>query len=134
MKLTTQKRMAAHVLGIGENKVVFDHLRLEEIKQAITKADIEDLIKDRAIRARPGKQGFKKEKRKRTKAGSVKRTVVKRKRNYINRIRKTRAYVKEQLKMGAISKALEQEVRKYAKAGQFKNLKNVKEYIKLKKK
>ena len=125
--------MAAHILGVGQNKVTFDPLRLEEIKQAITKADIADLVKDRAIRARPGKQGFKKEKRKRTKSGSVKMTVVNRKRLYVNKIRKIRSYVQEQLKIGAISKALEQDVRKYAKAGQFKNLRNVKEYIKLKK-
>ena len=133
MKLTTQKRMAADILGVGKNRVSFDSLRLEEIKQAITKADIEDLIKDKAIRAKPGRAKIKKERRKRRNAGRRKMRVVDRKRLYVNKIRKIRRYVKDQLNAGQISKEMVNEVRKYAKAGQFKSLRNVKEYIKLKK-
>ena len=125
--------MAADILGVGRNKVSFDALRLDEIKQAITKADIEDLIKDRAIRAKPGRVKIKPVKSKRRNAGSRKMTVVKRKRNYIIKIRKTRRYLVEQHNAGNITKDLANEVRKYAKAGQFKSLRNVKEYIKLKK-
>ena len=132
MKLTTQKRMAADILGVGRNRVIFDPLRLEEIKQAITKVDISDLIKDRAIRSRPGKTKVKKE-RKRKGTGSTKFTILNRKRKYINKIRKIRSYVVEQSEKGELSKQLGDEIRKYAKAGQFKSLRNVKEYIKLKK-
>ena len=132
MKLTAQKRMAADILGVGRNKVSFDPLRLEEIKQAITKVDITDLIKDRAIRAKPGRKKMKKEK-KRKNTGSIKLTISNRKRKYINKIRKIRRYVVEQSEKGELSKQLGDEIRKYAKAGQFKSLRNVKEYIKLKK-
>lgn len=133
MKLTTQKRMAADTLGVGLNKVSFDPLRLDEIKQAITKADIQDLIKDRAIRAKPGRKKIKKEHRKRKKSGRIKMTIANRKRKYIFKIRKIRRYVKDQMGSKMISKELADEIRKYAKAGQFKSLRNVKEYIKLKK-
>lgn len=55
MKLTSQKRIAAQLLKVGENKVWFDPDRLEEIKEAITKTDIRGLIKDLAIQAKPQK-------------------------------------------------------------------------------
>ncbi len=134
MKLTTQKRMAAEILNVGENRVIFDSLRLDEIKQAITKQDIRDLIKDRAIRIRPGVAKAKKEKRKRTGAGRRKFRVKTRKRDYINKIRKIRTYVRDQMNAKALDKNLADAVRKYAKAGQFKNLRQAKEYIKLNKK
>ena len=134
MKLTTQKRIAADILEVGENKVLFDSLRLDEIKQAITKQDIRDLIKDRAIRIRPGTKKAKKERRKRTGAGRRKFRVKTRKRDYINRIRKIRTYVRDQMNAGAIDKNMVNNVRKYAKAGQFKNLRQAKEYIKINKK
>lgn len=134
MKLTTQKRMAAELLETGENKVLFDHLRLDEIKQAITKQDIRDLIKDKAIRIKPGIKKVKKEKRKRTGQGRIKFTIRTRKRDYINKIRKIRRYVKDQMNAKLLDKDLADAVRKYAKAGQFKNLRQAKEYIKLNKK
>src|SRR3989344_4739735 len=49
MKLTTQKRIAAEVLGIGINKVKFDVDKLDEIKEAITKSDIRSLVKNKVI-------------------------------------------------------------------------------------
>jgi len=134
MKLTTQKRMASDILNVGKNKVCFDPLRLDEIKQAITKQDIKDLIKDRAIRAKPGKKKQKKEKRKRTGAGRRKISVKNRKRNYMNRIRKIRRYVNDQRNAGQLSRELALETRKLAKAGQFKNLRQAREFIKLNKK
>ena len=134
MRLTTQKRMAAELLEVGENKVLFDHLRLDEIKQAITKQDIRDLIKDRAIRAKPGVKKVKKTRRKRTGQGRIKFTIRTRKRDYINKIRKIRRYVKDQMNAKLLDKELADAVKKYAKAGQFKNLRQAKEYIKLNKK
>ncbi len=49
MQLTVQKRLAASVLKCSEKKVAFDPSRLEEIKEAITKSDIRNLIKRGAI-------------------------------------------------------------------------------------
>lgn len=49
MNLNVQKRIAAQVFKSGENRVSFDTTRLNEIKEAITKADIRNLINDSAI-------------------------------------------------------------------------------------
>lgn len=65
MQLKSQRRLAAQLLDVGENRVWFDEARLEEVKEAITKADIKKLIKDFAIQARPQKSisGFRRRKK-----------------------------------------------------------------------
>ena len=56
--LKTQKRLAAEILGVGIHRVKFMPDRLDEIKEAITRKDIEELIKDKAIVKKPVK-GYK---------------------------------------------------------------------------
>lgn len=53
MNLSNKKRIAARLLKAGETRVWFDPGRLQEIKEAITKADIRKLINDLAIQAKP---------------------------------------------------------------------------------
>jgi len=50
MNLRSQKRMAAELLKCGQNKVVFDPEKLEDISEAITREDIRILIKKSAIK------------------------------------------------------------------------------------
>ncbi len=47
-----QKRLAAQILKVGKNRIYLDASRLSEIKDAITKQDIRELIKEGAIKAR----------------------------------------------------------------------------------
>jgi large subunit ribosomal protein L19e len=53
MDLFLQKRLAAKVAGVGLDKVVINTARTEEVKEAITKADIRSLIKTGAIIVKP---------------------------------------------------------------------------------
>ncbi len=53
MSLKTQRRIAAHLLKVGINRVRFDQSKLAEIKEAITKSDIRSLIKQKAVGIRP---------------------------------------------------------------------------------
>ncbi len=53
MRLHSQKRLAAQVLGVGKSRVWFDNTRVNEIKEAITKDDIRGLIKRNVIQSRP---------------------------------------------------------------------------------
>ncbi|MFH1972875.1 MAG: 50S ribosomal protein L19e [archaeon] len=55
MNLSNQRRISASLMKVGKNKVWFDKDRLEEVKEAITKADIQSLIKQLAIQKRPQK-------------------------------------------------------------------------------
>ncbi len=43
--LTTQRRLASKFLGVGEGRVWLDPSKFKEIKEAITSADVENLVK-----------------------------------------------------------------------------------------
>ena len=43
-KLKTQRRIASDVLNVGESRVWLDPSKFKDIKEAITRADIEGLI------------------------------------------------------------------------------------------
>lgn len=49
MNLSAQKRMAAQILKCGENRVFIDPYLIEEVKLAITRNDIRNLIKEGII-------------------------------------------------------------------------------------
>jgi len=49
--LTAQRRLAADVLDVGENRVWFDPDQQGEIVEAITREDIRELVDDGTIRA-----------------------------------------------------------------------------------
>jgi large subunit ribosomal protein L19e len=49
MKLATQRRLAAAILKVGKYRVWIDPSRLSDIKEAITRADVRDLIKDNVV-------------------------------------------------------------------------------------
>jgi large subunit ribosomal protein L19e len=129
MTLKTQRRLAAEIMGIGENKVRFDYLRLEDISKAITRQDIADLIKEKAINKRiTGNSKIKKEKRNRG-AGSIKLRVRNRKSKYMAKIRKLRRYILELKEKKAISQDEYNLLRKMAKSGQFKARRYLQEYL-----
>ena len=131
MKLDKKKQLAAKALKIGKSRVIFDNERLEEIKAAITKQDIKDLVKAGAIKIREVK-GRKKIKRRKTKKrqGKIKKKVKRRKQEYVKITRKLRSYIKELKKQKKISKEDYWELRKRIKARAFKSKAQLKEYLK----
>ena len=50
MNLSNQKKLAAKVAKVGVNRISLDVTRIDDLKEAITKADIRSLIKTGAIR------------------------------------------------------------------------------------
>ncbi|MEM1989819.1 MAG: 50S ribosomal protein L19e, partial [Candidatus Bathyarchaeia archaeon] len=50
MSLKSQRRMAAEILGVGEERVWIDPERIEEVEAAITREDIKRLIHEGVIR------------------------------------------------------------------------------------
>ena len=51
MDLKNQKRMAAEILGCGVNRVWIDPNKIEELSDAITRADIRTAIESGTIKA-----------------------------------------------------------------------------------
>jgi len=132
-----QRRIAAEILGVGINRVKFNPERLKDIEEAITRKDIEELIKEKAITKRPikgykrraGRKRQKRRKKRRRGEGRIRKKVKNRKQEYIILIRKLRAYLKKLKKRGVISRENYNKLRKLAKAGMFKSVKELEEYI-----
>lgn len=141
MNLKTQKRIAAQVMKVGLNRVWFDPTRLDEIKEAITKADIRSLVKDRAIQARPqeGISGFrikkhKLQKRKGRRAGpgsrqGSRRARLPRKKEWMARIRSQRTMLKNLRDKGIITRQTYRVVRQKAKGGYFRSRRHIQLYL-----
>ena len=107
MKLTLQKRISAQVMKCSPQRVHFDTDKLQEIKEAITKADIRILIKKKTIsetpvqgiaKGRTRKRNQQKQKGRRRGFGSRKGRATARnnpKQSWMNRIRAQRNFLKE---------------------------------------
>jgi large subunit ribosomal protein L19e len=131
--LKSQKRMAAYILKVGINKVYFDPDRLQDIKEAVTKQDIESLIQDKAIKKKPvignkkrahNKKLERKKRGRRKKTGKVRKLNENRKEDYMARIRKIRRYLKAV--KNRIGKEEYARIKRLLRGGQIKNIKELK--------
>ncbi|MEA3430986.1 MAG: 50S ribosomal protein L19e [Nanoarchaeota archaeon] len=142
MKLKIQKRLGGQIFKCSKKKIVFDPERLEDIKEAITKADIKTLIIDNAISRKPTKgisrfrakkKALQKKKGKRRGPGSRKGKKTARlpkKVAWMNKIRALRGLLKDLKGRDRIEPKTYRELYGKAKGGFFRNLRHMKLYIK----
>jgi large subunit ribosomal protein L19e len=141
MKLKIQKKLAADVLRCSEKRVRFDELRLDEIKESITKADIKALIIDKVIYCIP-KKGVSKVRARKIKsqkskgqmkgAGSKKgRKTAKlpRKKKWMDKIRSQRTLLKRLKEKKVVSDEVYRRLYKKSKGGFFRSQRHIKLYI-----
>jgi large subunit ribosomal protein L19e len=130
MKLDLKKNLAVKTLGIGKDKVVFSNDRLDEVKEAITRQDIRDLVKSGAIVIKDNVSRKKNVTRKhRRRAGSIKKKVNKRKQEYVKMVRKLRKHVSEMKKQGKVDPEKSKELRKQIRNKKFRSKRNLKEHM-----
>jgi large subunit ribosomal protein L19e len=131
MKLSHKKQLASRVLNVGKERIVFDKNRLEEIKEAITRQDIFDLVGEKAIKINPrkGKKKIKKQKTRR-REGKIKKRVNKRKTEYVKRVRKLRDYLKKLRDKGKVDRDKYRVIRSKIRQNQVKGLKQINEELK----
>ena len=130
MNLNKKRELVARTLDIGKGRIVFNTNRLDEIKEAITKQDIKDLVYSKAIILKEKKGRRTKSKRKtRIRQGSRRRKIVDKKREYIIITRKLRKYITYLKKQSKISKEIYLNLRKEIKARTIKSLVQMKERI-----
>ncbi len=128
MKLDKKKELAVRTLKVGRDRVIFNLNRLDEIKEAITKQDIRDLVSSKAITVEEIKGTRTKVKRKtRRRAGSFKKKVNTRKRDYMTITRKLRAYIAEKKKKGTMNVEDYKQLRKEIRLKEFRSLAHMKE-------
>lgn len=133
MDLSKKKELASRALGVGKSRITFVDSRKDEIKEAITKQDIRELVKTKAIIIKDS-LGRKKKKRssskeKRRTPGKMRLKVNTRKRDYITLTRKLRKYVSSLKSSGAIDNNTFKELRKKIRNRDFKSKANLKYYI-----
>lgn len=141
MELKTQKRLAANILKCSKKRIWLDPNRLDEIKEAITKFDIKNLIRDEAIkvkrkkgiskfRARKKKEQKRKGRQKGFGSRKGKRTArLSKKDAWKNSIRVQRRYLKEIKAEGAIERKVYRNLYLKSKGGFFRSKRHIKLYI-----
>ncbi len=141
MKFTIQRKLAAEIMKCSEKRVRFDAERLEEIKEAITRADMRSLIKDGAVsslqkkgvsRVRANKIKEQKTKGKKRGKGSRKGTKAARdaeKRVWMNKIRKQKELIKKMRDNKVVTPKVYREIYMKAKGGFFRSVRHIKLYV-----
>lgn len=130
MKLDNKKDLASRALQVGKGRIVFNNERLAEIKEAITKADIKQLVLDKAIVVREIKGSRKHVARKtRRRAGSFRKKVINGKTKYVILTRKLRKYLAELKKQEVLSNEHYHKLRKEIRAKNFRDKAHIKERI-----
>ncbi len=130
MNLKKKKNLAARTFGVGAGRIVFTNERIEEIKEAITKQDMRDLLAGGAIfiKMKKGRRKAKLGSRRRG-FGKIKKNVKTRKRDYMNLTRKLRGFLKQMKLQGRISKDDYKKTRKQIKASVFRSKAHMNELI-----
>ncbi|RME84451.1 MAG: hypothetical protein D6785_05535 [Planctomycetota bacterium] len=130
MNLRSKRELVARMEKVGKDRVRFVRARMEDIKEAITKQDLRELISSGAIIIKPVKGRRKRVKRKNRRGpGKIRKKINTRKRDYVIMTRKLRAYSKAMKKQGVITREEYKEIRKKIRNRFFKSKANLKSYI-----
>jgi len=141
MDLKAQKTIAAKVLKCSPKKVVFDETQLETIKEALTRADIRDLIGSKVIvrkrsneisRVRARKIKAQKVKGLRKGVGSRKGTANARlstKLVWMNAVRAQRDLIRQLRENNRVSVSTYRDLYGKVKGNYFRNRRHIKTYL-----
>jgi len=139
--MKTQKRLAAQILKCSPKRIKFDESKLDEIKEAITKADLRSLINEGAVAKVParGTSRFharfihsQKKKGRRKGHGSRKGKSTARtepKRMWINKVRLQRELLKQLRADQKLENEAYYDLYNKSKGGFFRSIRHMKIYI-----
>ena len=145
MNLKNQRRLAAELLKCGENRVWMDPDSIEEISKAVTRRDVNNLVKHDVIKARKirgnsrgriRKRNMQKVKGRHKGHGSRKGRATARlskKKTWIQTIRPIRTYLKELREKNLIDRKTYRLYYRRAKGGQFKNKAHIQLHLEMEK-
>ncbi|MGV8162939.1 MAG: 50S ribosomal protein L19e [Candidatus Nanoarchaeia archaeon] len=139
--MNTQKRLASQVMKASKKRIRFDNQRLADIKEAITKTDVRQLINEGAItriqkrgvsRSRARHIQSQKAKGQRKGAGSRKgkeTSRLPRKESWMIRIRSQRTFIAELKEKKIITNETYRKLYRKAKGGFFRSTRHIKIYL-----
>ncbi len=131
--LSSQKRMAADILGTGESRVWIDPDRTEDVEGAITKQDMRNLIESGVVRKKD-KKGVSRQSDRSTGDGPGSRSGTagarkSDKESWAEKIRALRSELKQMREDGEITSSQYRELYDKASGGFFRNKKHMQLYI-----
>jgi large subunit ribosomal protein L19e len=131
MQLNKKKALASKVLGVGKGRIIFMNESLSEIKEAITRRDIMDLVNAGAIQLREinGRKKVIKRKHRRG-IGKVEQRVPKKKTKYVALTRKLRTTVRGLRAMKKIDTEQYHGIRRMIRASKFKSRRHLLDSLK----
>ena len=141
MSLKSQRRMAAEILKVGENRVWINPERIDDVELAISREEIRRLIRDRAIQKSPEKGVSrararvlheKKKDGKRRGQGSRRGSEGARtpsKEAWMKRIRAQRKKIRDLRDKHAITETVYRQLYIMSKSGSFRSLADLERYI-----
>ena len=139
MSLRSQRRLAAHVLKVGQNRVWIDPQRIDEVETAITREEIKKLIHEKAIQPLPEKgvsrsraKALHEKKKRGLRRGPGRRSKprVSGKDIWIRKIRALRRRLRELRESRAITESTYRQFYRMAKSGVFKSIGELERHIK----
>ena len=141
LKLTTQKRLAAQVMNVGESRVWIDPEFMDEVSLAITKDDIRRLVDEGAIQKKPvrgvsrGRARYiLQQKRKGQRKGPGRKkgkatSKLSKKERWMHKIRPMRKELRRLRDEGKITRRVYRELYLKAKGNAFRNTAHLRTYI-----
>ncbi len=139
MSLKSQRRLAAEILKVGQNRIWIDPERIDEVETAITREEIKKLIHERAIQSAPAKGVSrsrarilheKKKKGLRKGPGKRSKTRVSKKEAWIKKIRALRRRLRELKGRRIITQSTYRQFYKMAGSGAFESIAELERHIK----
>jgi large subunit ribosomal protein L19e len=142
VSLKSQRRLAAEIMKVGENRVWIDPARIDYVEAAITREEIKKLIHEKVVRSIPEK-GISRararvfaEKRKKGlrrgpggKSGPARSKITK-KQAWMSRIRPVRRRLRELKDSRAITESVYRKMYDMSESGVFESKAELERYIK----
>lgn len=132
------RRLAAHILNVGETRIWIDPQQIDRVEAAITREDVKRLIKDDVIRkippATPSRGRLRKKRVQRKKGrkrgpGRRKGPRIEEKELWIARIRSQRRYLKTIKEKMLIDASTYRRIRQLIKGGMFRSVSHLRSYL-----
>jgi large subunit ribosomal protein L19e len=142
MSLKNQRRLAAEILKVGENRVWIDPERIDDVQMAITREEIKRLIHEGAIRklkekgiSRARARVLQRKKKKGLRRGPGSRTGssgarISKKEAWMKKIRALRRRLRELKAKKIITVSVYRKVYRMAGSGAFKSIAEMERYLK----
>lgn len=141
-KLSSQRRLAAQILKVGQNRVWIDPQRMDDVEAAITREEVKKLIHEKVITSLPEKgvsrsraKTIQEKKRKGRRKGAGSKTgaghaKISKKEAWMSRIRSLRKRLRELKATRVITEATYRKLYRVAGSGRFESVADLERYLK----